>query len=122
MTRIEEIRTRLLDRRRTLLAQVMRAEDDIRWFDSHVSPELEEEAQEENMSRLLGRLDDRGRTEIASIDDALVRIERGDYGRCEECDEEIPIERLEVLPNATCCVTCAEAREHRQIAGEAVRV
>ena len=64
------------------------------------------------MSRLLGRLDDRGRAEIAAIDDALIRIERGDYGRCEECDEEIPLERLEALPSATRCVTCAEQREH----------
>src|SRR5262245_50999086 len=105
MTRIEEIRQRLLQRRQTLLGQVSRTETDIRWLDSHASPELEEEAQEENLSRMLGQLDDRGRVELAAIDEALVRIERGEYGRCEECDEEIPVERLEALPSTTLCVT-----------------
>ena len=112
MTPIEQFRQTLLSRRQALLQQVSRAEDDIRWFDSHVSPEMEEEAQEENLTHLLGRLDDRGRAEIAAIDDAMVRIERGDYGWCEECGEEIPLARLEVLPSATRCITCAEAREH----------
>ena len=117
MTKIETLRQTLLSRRATLLRQATRAEDDIRWFDSHVSPEMEEEAQEENLTRLLGRLDDRARAEIAAIDDAIARMERGDYGACEECGEEIPVERLEAMPSATLCVTCAEAREHRAAVG-----
>jgi DnaK suppressor protein len=113
MSNIEDIRRNLVARRESLLRRVMRAEDDIRWLDSNVSSELEEEAQEGNLSRLLGELDERGRAEIEAIDDALLRIERGDYGRCEECDEEIPVARLEVMPRTTLCVTCAEAREHQ---------
>jgi DnaK suppressor protein len=112
MANIEDMRRILLGRREALLRRVTRTEDDIRWLDANVSPELEEEAQEENLSRLLGELDDRGRAEIEAIDDALVRIERGDYGTCEECGEEIPLARLEAMPRTTLCVTCAEAREH----------
>jgi len=119
MTRIDDLRRMLLDRQHTLLHQVARAEDDIRWLDTNVLPELEEEAQEENLSRLLGRLDARGRNEIAAIDEALARIERGDYGACDECGEEIPIARLEALPSATLCVTCAELRERREHATSA---
>jgi DnaK suppressor protein len=111
MLQIADIKRSLLDRRRALLEQVTRAEDDIRWLDTHVSPEVEEEAQEENLSRVLGRLDDRGREEIGDLDETVLRIERGDYGRCEDCGEEIPLARLEALPTATCCVPCAEARE-----------
>jgi RNA polymerase-binding protein DksA len=76
-----------------------------------VEPELEEEAQEENLSRLLAGLDDRGNAELEAIDNALARIERGDYGRCEDCDEPIPVERLRALPTTTTCVLCSEARE-----------
>lgn len=108
---IENIRHQLLERRRALLHQVLNVEDDLRFLDTNVNPELEEESQEQNIARLLARLDDRGMAEIQRIDETIVRIDSGDYGRCEECDEPIPLERLEALPTATTCVFCAEARE-----------
>ncbi|MEV0040407.1 TraR/DksA C4-type zinc finger protein [Streptomyces sp. NPDC050804] len=44
---------------------------------------------------------------LADLDQALERLERGDYGRCEVCGEPIPAERLEVRPAASTCVSCA---------------
>ena len=43
---------------------------------------------------------------LAEIDDALDRIEKGTYGRCENCHQEIPRERLEALPYARYCIRC----------------
>jgi DnaK suppressor protein len=114
MASIEQLRKRLEMRRRALLTQCVELGDDLQWFDQDQQPELEEEAQEENIARLLGQLDDRSRAEIAAIDDAILRIEHGDYGRCEMCDDLIPVERLEVLPSATSCVPCAEASERER--------
>ncbi len=37
------------------------------------------------------------------ITDALMRIERGEYGRCTACGREIELERLEAVPTATLC-------------------
>lgn len=37
---------------------------------------------------------------------ALRLMERGEYGRCRQCGEPIPEERLEALPQATLCVPC----------------
>lgn len=42
---------------------------------------------------------------------ALERIEAGDYGTCENCGEEIPMERLEALPSANLCVTCKQQQQ-----------
>lgn len=53
---------------------------------------------------------DRARAHLDELDQALRRLERGAYGRCEGCGEPIPSERLEVRPAATLCVRCAEAR------------
>ncbi|MER6539279.1 TraR/DksA C4-type zinc finger protein [Streptomyces sp900105755] len=47
------------------------------------------------------------REHLNDLDRALERLERGDYGRCEQCGEPIPTERLEVRPAATTCVRCA---------------
>ena len=46
-----------------------------------------------------------------AIQAALRRIESGQYGRCEECDEPIVLRRLKALPWATRCVTCQEETE-----------
>ena len=80
--KLEDIRRKLSEQRRTLLQQVARVEDNLRWLDTNVEPEIEEEGQEENIARLLARLDDREREELEAIDRALARIETGEYGRC----------------------------------------
>lgn len=43
---------------------------------------------------------------LTRVQAALRAIEKGKYGICERCGQEIPTERLEVRPDATLCVTC----------------
>ncbi len=42
------------------------------------------------------------------VDHALERVAAGQYGVCESCGNSIPVERLDVLPHTTLCVTCAQ--------------
>lgn len=42
--------------------------------------------------------------QLKNIDHALAAMENGTYGKCEVCGKEIPIERLEALPNTTYCI------------------
>jgi DnaK suppressor protein len=51
---------------------------------------------------------------LNKINDALIRLERGDYGNCFECAEEIAEKRLRALPFAVRCKDCEEAREVAQ--------
>lgn len=109
--RLEEFRSALLAQRRRLFAQVVQLEDDLRWLDEDVEPEVVEEGQEQTIARLLERLDERGRAEIAAIDRALTRIERGEYGVCRACGEPIPLARQRAVPTADTCLPCAKMRE-----------
>lgn len=59
-------------------------------------------------------LSDREREKVHNIDDALMRMEEGEYGICEECDEDIPIGRLKVLPFTRHCVRCKSDLEKIQ--------
>lgn len=43
---------------------------------------------------------------LREVSEALLRIEEGTYGKCVDCDEEIPVKRLEVFPAAKRCVEC----------------
>lgn len=59
-------------------------------------------------------LNDREREKVHNIDDALMRMDEGEYGICEECDEEIPMGRLKVLPFTRHCVRCKSDLEKVQ--------
>ena len=59
-------------------------------------------------------LNDREREKLHSIDEALLRIAEGEYGICEECDEDIPMGRLKVLPFTRHCVKCKSDLEKLQ--------
>jgi DnaK suppressor protein len=48
---------------------------------------------------------------LNKINDALLRLDQGDYGNCFECGEEIAEKRLRALPFAVRCKDCEEARE-----------
>lgn len=52
------------------------------------------------------RIRDRERKLIAKIREALERIEGGTYGTCENCGEDISIERLKARPVTTQCIDC----------------
>jgi DnaK suppressor protein len=51
---------------------------------------------------------------LNKINDALIRLEQGDYGNCFECGEEIAEKRLRALPFAVRCKDCEEARENAE--------
>ena len=46
-------------------------------------------------------------TEMQAIKNALLRLEEGEYGYCDDCGEDIPAKRLELNPTAVRCVNCA---------------
>jgi RNA polymerase-binding transcription factor DksA len=46
------------------------------------------------------------RARVAEIDAALGRVDANTYGLCESCGKPIPHARLEVVPEATLCVSC----------------
>ena len=48
---------------------------------------------------------------LNKVNDALLRLEQGNYGNCFECGEEIAEKRLRALPFAVRCKDCEEARE-----------
>jgi DnaK suppressor protein len=51
---------------------------------------------------------------LNKINDALLRLEQGDYGFCFDCGEEIGEKRLRALPFAVRCKDCEEARENAE--------
>ena len=76
-------------------------------------PDPNDRATQESEFGLELRTRDRERKLLRKIDSALLRIEDGSYGYCDETGEEIGLKRLEARPVAT---LCHEAQERRELA------
>lgn len=60
----------------------------------------------------LALLENEGRL-LIEVNDALARIEKGTFGRCEACGEEISKPRLQALPYARYCLKDARKRQEQ---------
>jgi DnaK suppressor protein len=49
------------------------------------------------------------------LKNALLRMDRGDFGLCQKCGCEINPRRLEAMPGATCCIHCQAEVELKSV-------
>ncbi len=60
------------------------------------------------------RIRERERKLLAKIEEALERIEEGEFGICEGCGEAIGQKRLEARPVTTLCIDCKTVQEQKE--------
>ncbi len=77
-------------------------------------PDVADRASEETDRALELRTRDRQRKLIAKIDQALRRVEEGEYGYCEVTGEPISLKRLDARPIATMSLEAQERHERRE--------
>ncbi|RFA25770.1 RNA polymerase-binding protein DksA [Alkalilimnicola ehrlichii] len=77
-------------------------------------PDEVDRAQDEEEHALELRVRDRERKLLRKIDEALLRIERGEYGWCAETGEPIGLARLLARPTATLSLEGQERKEVRE--------
>lgn len=79
-----------------------------------VEPDIADRASTETDRALELRTRDRERKLLSKIDAALVKVEDGSYGFCEETGEPIAIRRLEARPIATLSLEAQERHERME--------
>jgi RNA polymerase-binding transcription factor len=77
-------------------------------------PDPTDRATQESEFTLELRARDRERKLIRKIDEALMKMDRGEYGYCESCGIEIGVRRLEARPTAALCFECKTLDEIRE--------
>ncbi len=115
--------------RRLGARQLAQIESRLRTFFTDLAEDLEELEADTSMERgvdaedegdtaadeaLLGvsiAIMNRERDTLHAVVEALAKLERGNYGLCEDCDTPIPAERLMALPWAPRCVPCMQEYE-----------
>ncbi len=102
---------KLLDWRSALLDEVDATLAELRHDSHHEVGDEADRASREADQTLELRTRDRYRKLLGKIDAALVRIEDGSYGWCEDTGEPIGLARLEARPVTTLCLEAQERRE-----------
>jgi RNA polymerase-binding protein DksA len=99
--------------RALLLAERDRVEDqlgelgvDRDSFDEGFADSGQVTAERGEVEALVGKL----REALHDVDEAIAKLERGEYGVCELCGEPIGDARLEAMPAARLCIACASKR------------
>ena len=104
-------REKLLDRREGLVGQVQEAEAYSRQRDAEATQDPADMAANAYTKELLVSMSANDRHLLQLIDEALFRIEDGEFGKCIHCGQPIQEKRLEAVPWARHCLRCQDLNE-----------
>jgi DnaK suppressor protein len=109
--KIKVYKDRLLERREGLVGQVMEAELSSRERDSEMTQDPADMAANAYTKELLFSMSANDRQLLEMVDEALERIEEGEYGTCVNCGQPVQEKRLEAVPWARYCIRCQDLQE-----------
>lgn len=108
---LEKFRKLLTAQREDLLGNAKRTlSGDIHLDPDDFPDEIDTASSEINLA-FTGRVRERERGLLKKVNEALERIEDGDYGECESCGEQIGVKRLIARPVAELCIDCKSEQE-----------
>jgi len=97
----------LVQRLATLTGREEAISKHLRGQDGRLESDFGDRANYTAADEVLEGLEDAALAEITAIRGALKRLDDGTYGQCASCGEAIAPRRLEVVPHAAKCTSCA---------------
>jgi len=110
----EQFRKVLFEKRDHLIAEAKRTLDQEMVIEADERMDEVDQASSEYMQAFSFRLRGRERFLLGKIEHALKKMDDGEYGLCEECEEQISLKRLQARPEAQLCIQCKEAQEKEE--------
>lgn len=104
-SKLAKIKKSLEERREVLMQRISRVKTGMQ---AEHSADWSEQAQERQNDEVLEAIGNESRNELTQINQALERMESGDYTHCSNCGEDISLKRLEAVPYTHRCINCAE--------------
>jgi DnaK suppressor protein len=112
MKEYAEIRSHLIAMLEDLNLRLARITNNIKHSDVPLEKDFAEQATQNENNEVMDYLGNSARNEIEMIKQAIARIDNGQYGICQVCEEPISNERLKALPYSNMCIKCASKAEH----------
>jgi RNA polymerase-binding transcription factor len=109
--RMEQYKKRLIERQEQLEGIVSRTEQDGRQADEEPAQDIADKATNSYNKEFLFKKSNDDRFILQLIQEALERMEIGEYGACVACGGEMQPKRLDAVPWARHCIGCQEKQE-----------
>jgi DnaK suppressor protein len=109
MSNYDEIEKLLRDKEKIIQVRLDKIISEKKRADGPLSPKFDEQQVELENKDVIDALDTLEREELIKIREALEKIEKGTFGQCIECGDEIEVKRLKALPYALKCMSCESA-------------
>jgi DnaK suppressor protein len=113
--KLEYYKKRLVTKREELERLVMRTELDGRSTDEETPQDAADKAANSYNKEFLFSQSDHDRFVLQLVEEALNRMEQGNYGECVACGGEMQQKRLEAVPWARHCIPCQEKQEKEEL-------
>lgn len=108
MEDMEGIAMQLRQQRDDIKQRLAALQREVQRHDEPLEADFAEQAVQRENDDVVDALQESAIVELRAIQNALARIESGDYGRCSQCGMDIPSARLKALPYTDRCIDCAE--------------
>lgn len=110
---LDSFQERLVGKREDILREAERTLFELNDQSGNI-PDPNDRASAESGRSFELRIRQREQKLLSKIDEALQRIEDGEFGECESCGERIGLKRLEARPVTTLCIECKTAQESQE--------
>lgn len=113
-TQLKKFKTLLEQKRDDIIRRAQQTLNEDMTLDANELPDEMDLASTEYLQSFTFRLRGREKSFLRKIQKALVKIEDGSFGLCEECEQPISLKRLEARPEAPLCIKCKEEQEREE--------
>ncbi|HIP82581.1 MAG TPA: RNA polymerase-binding protein DksA [Desulfocapsa sulfexigens] len=110
---LDKFREQLTAKREDILKEAERTLSELTDQSGNI-PDPNDRASAESGRNFELRIRQREQKLLSKIEEAIQRIEDGDYGECDSCGELIGLKRLEARPVTTLCIECKTAQENKE--------
>ncbi|HOP60210.1 MAG TPA: TraR/DksA family transcriptional regulator [Candidatus Saccharicenans sp.] len=107
----EEFRKLLLERKNSIIRKLSQFYHESKEIETDTALDVADKAETSYTKEFLLGLTDSEREQLQLIDQALERLEKGEYGLCQVCHQEIGKKRLQIIPWTPYCINCQEKIE-----------
>jgi DnaK suppressor protein len=109
--KLEHYKKKLVEKKTELTQMVSKTEQYGREADEEATQDIADKAANSYTKEFLFSQSSGDRSILQLINEALSRLEKGNFGGCINCEKEIQTKRLEAVPWARHCIECQELTE-----------
>ena len=104
--KLKHFQSLLKNIRAEIVGDVKKAHQNGKSNEAEQMADISDDAARSYDKKLQGDLEEQEWAKLKQVETALEKIENEEYGTCAECEIEIPLARLEIMPYAEFCTQC----------------